>query len=76
MVIYLELGTSDLHMVQIMPLPSIMSCFITGSNAHSAMCWYLSYWGWFEVFWHWWGLNLASRMVHSIKSNFTLLVQW
>jgi len=38
MVICLERGTNDLHMVQMMPLPPIISCFIKIQNGLPFWC--------------------------------------
>ena len=38
MVIYLERGANDLHMVQLMPLPPIISCFIKMQNGLPFWC--------------------------------------
>jgi len=39
MVICLECGANDLHMVQLMPLPSIISCFSKIQNGLPSWCW-------------------------------------
>jgi len=39
MVICLEQGAADLHMVQLMPLPPIISCFIKNQNGLPLWCW-------------------------------------
>ena len=37
MVICLELGADDLHMVQLMPLPPIISCFVKIHNGYALL---------------------------------------
>ena len=39
MVICLEQGANDLHMVQLMPLPPIITCFIKIQNGLPFRCW-------------------------------------
>jgi len=39
MVMCLERGANDLHMVQLMPLPPIISCFIKIQNRLPFWCW-------------------------------------
>ena len=38
MVIYLQCGANDLHMVQLMPLPPIISCFSKIQNGLPFWC--------------------------------------
>ena len=39
MVLSLERGANDLHMVQLMPLPPVSSCFIKMQNGLPFWCW-------------------------------------
>jgi len=61
MIVCLERGANDLHMVQLMPLPPIISCFIKIQNG-------LLFWWWLTQ------VVLKKRLLNGCSSYFVWLI--